>query len=127
MHDLLAQTGPAHALDYSLPPVLHPDIRDSGGGHGGESGESHGSGGHGGHDVNVCGFNPSNCKLQRSADCERELCAEKFTFIVFPLFALFIGVLATPLSRATKIPYTLFLLMTGIVLGFSAAASRWAS
>lgn len=65
----------------------------------------------------ICPNSDSNCLLQNPAECEEELCNERFTIIVFPFIALFIGVLATPISKAVKVPYTLFLLIVGILVG----------
>lgn len=65
----------------------------------------------------ICESSTSNCLLQSAADCSVESCRSNLTVLVFPFFALFIGVLGKPLSRIIKLPYTLMLLLIGVVLG----------
>lgn len=46
-----------------------------------------------------------------------DMCLNKFTIIIFPFFALFIGVISTPLAKSLGLSYTLFILLVGIILG----------
>lgn len=69
------------------------------------------------HAISICPSSKSNCLLQNRPNCEEEHCAEHFTIIIFPFLALLIGVIATPISKAVKVPYTLFLLIVGILFG----------
>lgn len=48
---------------------------------------------------------------------KEELCTEKFTIIIFPFLALFLGCLATPVARKLNLSYTLVLLFIGMSLG----------
>jgi len=60
---------------------------------------------------------PSSCLLavpngECDADCKRD-----FTVIIFPLIALLLGVIAQPMTRIIRFPYTLMLLVLGALLG----------
>lgn len=66
----------------------------------------------------ICESSNSTCRLQALADCKKDdVCRSDFTIIIFPFFALLIGVIVMPTARKVKIPYTLFLLIIGIILG----------
>lgn len=65
----------------------------------------------------ICGASNSSCLLQPPPDCEADECSERFTIIIFPFLALIIGVVSVQTARNLRIPYTLFLLLIGIILG----------
>lgn len=67
--------------------------------------------------LQICKDSASECILSMPPDCDALQCREHFTILIFPFLALFIGVLSMPLSRLIHIPYTLFLLFIGIVIG----------
>lgn len=76
------------------------------------------------HNGKICPDSHSSCILSDVADCGEKDCAHQFTIIIFPFLALFIGVLATPLSRAIKVSYTLVLLVIGIIIGIIGCAAH---
>lgn len=67
--------------------------------------------------LGICVGSNSTCRLRRPADCSQESCTEEFTIIIFPFLALFFGVVSKPLSRFLHVPYTLFILVLGIIVG----------
>lgn len=67
--------------------------------------------------LGICLGSNSNCLLQLPPDCLESPCVSQFTIIIFPFLALSIGVLSVPMSRMVHIPYTLFLLIIGILIG----------
>ncbi|GAB0494812.1 hypothetical protein MMPV_006108 [Pyropia vietnamensis] len=60
---------------------------------------------------------PSSCLLAvPNGPCD-EACQRDFTVIIFPLIALLLGVMAQPMTRVIRFPYTLMLLVLGALLG----------
>lgn len=109
-----------HSDSADAPPHSDSDEHhDNGGEHNSSSHNS--AGGHDDpEDFKLCPSAETSCILQDLADCgtgHDDVCANKFTFLIFPLLSLFIGTLAQPLSRVIKVSYTLVLLIVGILLG----------
>lgn len=70
----------------------------------------------------ICAKSSSSCILSVSADCAIAGCKRNMTILIFPFLALFVGSIAQPVSRIIKLPYTLFLLLVGIVIGLFGCA-----
>ncbi|KAK1862333.1 hypothetical protein I4F81_004907 [Pyropia yezoensis] len=60
---------------------------------------------------------PSSCLLAVPNGACDEACQRDFTVIIFPFIALLLGVLAQPMTRVIRFPYTLMLLVLGALLG----------
>lgn len=79
-----------------------------------------------GSESRICDSSNSSCLLQTRTNCKpggEEVCLSSFTIIIFPFLALFIGALSVPASRAVKVPYTLFLLTVGVLIGVISCAA----
>lgn len=77
------------------------------------------SGGHGqGHSAALCESAQPTCRLQSQPDCAKEDCANLISALVFPFFAIAIGIFLQPLTKyIRKLPYTVFLLLVGFLIG----------
>lgn len=60
---------------------------------------------------------PSSCLLAVPNGACDEACQRDFTVIIFPFIALLLGVMAQPMTRVIRFPYTLMLLVLGALLG----------
>lgn len=60
---------------------------------------------------------PSSCLLAVPNGLCDEACQRDFTVLIFPFIALLLGVLAQPMTRVIRFPYTLMLLVLGAGLG----------
>jgi len=81
---------------------------------------ANGTGGHGGahKSAALCADKIPSCRLQSAADCTKEDCSNLITALIFPFFAIAIGIFLQPLTKYVKqLPYTLFLLFSGFLIG----------
>lgn len=72
----------------------------------------------------ICQNADTACLLREPANCIENPCTDQFTILIFPFLALFIGVVGAPLSRLIRLPYTLFLLIVGIIMGVIGCATN---
>lgn len=80
--------------------------------------------------MEICKGTFSSCRLQPPPECEIEgedgfdQCVKYFTIVIFPLLSLVLGVISQPLTRQYGLPYTLVLLLWGVVLGLLGCAFK---
>lgn len=65
----------------------------------------------------ICEDARTSCLLKNAAACEDGECSEFLTVLIFPFFALVMGTFLKPVARVANLPYTLLLLIAGVLLG----------
>lgn len=76
------------------------------------------------HDVSsLCDDPMPSCRLQHIPECTSEHCHHMIVPLIFPFFALFIGCILQGLTKLLRLPYTLLLLFSGVLLGLLGCAA----